>query len=766
MNSNERDALSPEVGGLGSSRLEFRFAGPDSMQNAVQRHNDQRAAELAEQSRRRDDSGKSMGGGPIFCKVRISGRDVISKYTSRDMDVETQLSVSSATDKEKEPAVAAPKCRHFQQSIPSSLDSLEPLESVPAWVQASGAMLMGVQPPLQQQQAQRVRVSEGKSKLQIPPCVQRWALKVPPKPSKRAAKTQPKRRVIPEELRQANSDAGDAGDAGDGSEKKANIQKAIEVLYREPTACFADVIPSPMMSQAIRVKVCEAPNISYFAAGQFMLQHRSLEPESTAPFFREDSDLEHEYKHREEYLCEVGSRPSCGSSQADATLATCHKRPMFCEVECGSRGVHLWRSLNPLRYTSQRSEETPASSSQHQVVPLPHKKSPAEKEKDELQTLHSRQPGGRDGKSSQAATATATATVPCQQPKRRRCRQMQLPVCSQSLEHLKCQKLGIYKKISLKQDRIIGALDRLQHSLLQLQVPECSSQERRKRERNAFEFCVRFSRNFLYPLKGMIDDVRRTPVTYFHSATSNEACQRVVSVYGLMHQSIATYQRQLRYFLLDKVPQKLSALMEMIYTLSNTCVEKGILDRQDPVVECLRERCTKFLSFIEDMQEERFKLAREQYRRVHRQPHPTQSVGKERKSKQKYDLKMCLNDHKMYEPRLVAKKKPQELKLKRGRVARTKAATSVARATESAADTAQSPEEVQTQVAMDDMAKAKLTEQQPAAGRDSRNAKLEDELQQALIDALRHVSTSEVHQVLDPLMRSIGAILDEKMPKH
>ncbi|XP_034659396.1 uncharacterized protein LOC117895677 [Drosophila subobscura] len=756
--SNERDALSPEVGGLGSSRFEFRFAGPDSMQNAVQRHNDQRAAELAEQSRRRDDSGKSLGGGPIFCKVRSSGRDVISKYTSRDMDVETQLSV------------AAPKCRHFQQRIPSEvcdeLDSLESLESVPAWVQASGAMLMVVQPPLQQQQAQRVRVSEGKPKLQIPPCVQRWALKVPPKPRKRAAKTQPKRRIIPEELRQANSDAGDAGDAGDGSEKRAIIQKAIEVLYREPTACFADVIPSPMMSQAIRVKVCEAPNISYFAAGQFMQQHRSLEPESTAPFFREDSDLEHEYKHREEYMCEVGSRPSCGSSQADATLANCHNRPMFCEVECGSRGVHLWRSLNPLRYTSQRSEETPASSSQHRVVPLPHKKSPAERETDELQTLHSRQPGGRDGKSSQAATATdtATATVPCQRPKRRRCRQMQLPVCSQSLEHLKCQKLGIYNKISLKQERIIGALDRLQHSLLQLQVPECSSQERRKRERNAFEFCVRFSRNFLYPLKGMIDDVRRTPVTHFHSVTSNEACQRVVSVYGLMHQSIATYQRQLRYFLLDKVPQKLSALMEMIYTLSSTCVEKGILDRQDPVAECLRERCTRFLTFIEDMQEERFKLAREQYRRVHRQPQPPQSVGKERKSKQNYDLKMCLNDHKMYEPRLVAKKKPQELK--RGRVARTKAPAGVARATESAADNAQSPEEVRTQVAMDDVPEAKLTEQQPAAGRDSRSAKLEDELQQALIDALRHVSRSEVQQVLDPLMRSIGAILDEKMPKH
>lgn len=39
--------------------------------------------------------------------------------------------------------------------------------------------------------------------------------------------------------------------------------------------------------------------------------------------------------------------------------------------------------------------------------------------------------------------------------------------------------------------------------LLELNVPD-NSLEKTKRQRNAFEFAVRFSRNFLYPLKGMV----------------------------------------------------------------------------------------------------------------------------------------------------------------------------------------------------------------------------------------------------------------------
>ncbi|EDW36723.1 GL15357 [Drosophila persimilis] len=104
---------------------------------------------------------------------------------------------------------------------------------------------------------------------------------------------------------------------GDGGCMKAHVQKAVKLEYREPKASFVDIIPSAMISQAIEVNVCQAVNTTNCAARQFMHQHRSLEPEPTSPFFREDSDLDHEYDDRSGYLCQLESRPSYNTSQTD-----------------------------------------------------------------------------------------------------------------------------------------------------------------------------------------------------------------------------------------------------------------------------------------------------------------------------------------------------------------------------------------------------------------------------------------------------------------
>ncbi|XP_030567278.1 uncharacterized protein LOC115767221 [Drosophila novamexicana] len=416
------------------------------------------------------------------------------------------------------------------------------------------------------------------------------------------------------------------------------------------------------------------------------------------------------------------------------------------------------------------------------------------------QTL-GRQPGGRDKEQQQAVVAipspqpqpqaelsTAMAAIAVQAPPAKNAtprRKARPVVCTRSLENLKYQKMSIYNKISLTQERIISALDRLQGSLLQLPLISNSSQEKQRRERNAFNFCVRFSRNFLYPLRGMIEDVRCTPVANFNSSTSNEASQRVVCVYGLMYHSIGRYQRQVRYFLLDKVPQKLSALIEMMYTLTNVCLEKGVLDRQDPVVECLQQRCTSFLTFIEDMQEQRFQLARETYRRLQRRVHGNgHGHGQARPGMhERYDLKMFLNDLKLYEPRLVPKERIEKRRprswLRKPKLlpdpnSSAQPVPGVILGQPAEIQPEQPTEDVPTHIECvqcgdyrgepsseldeepSEGQKHQLTNilallQQP--GREKR------ELHQQLLEAMEHVTKSQVREVLDPLVRSLGAML-------
>ncbi|XP_017129974.1 uncharacterized protein LOC108147753 isoform X2 [Drosophila elegans] len=632
--------------------------------------------------------------------------------------------------------------------------------------------------------------------------------------------------------------------------------------YHTPQAKWVDLVPSAMMSQAMNVDVCQAQHATPLSAYQFMEQHGSMAPEPLTPFFLEDSDLEHEYADRQGYMRYVEARPEHSSSDWDPVADQDQNQdervpanpvpsqPRFVELEKRPHRVSLLRSLSPMRYTSQRSQdqdniEVPPPELRHAPTSRMVKGQrpvgvQSRRTKGPGQRSHPSPPGaaspprtlrptGRTGGGDEAVALQPTTFVPStgnnatkcpneRQNKRRRTKP--LVVYSKSLEDLKFEKLGIYNRISLTQERIINALDKLQASLLQLQVPHCSAQERQKRQRNAFEFCVRFSRNFLYPLKGMIDDVRLTAVASFSSATSNEACQRVVCVYGLMQQSLHTYQRQLRYFLLEKVPQKLSALIEMIYTMTNCCLDKGVLDRQDPVVECLQERCTRFLSFIEDMQEERLKLARETLRRLHKQQGhqsqvqgqgqsqiqhdtgvhsyhrkkkslksvppriPTQPRQEKLRSHERYDLKMCLNDLKLYEPRLVPKERQQAEKrpqrMRRPRIntnSHTNTNTNThpnVTATPAVASGPTGPlgelpfdpetqGEVQTQMqkVVDGGTTSSLSTL-PTLGPMGQWSK-EEQLHRTLLDALHLVSRSQVQQVLDPLMRSLRGILDEKL---
>ncbi|KAH8318262.1 hypothetical protein KR074_000228, partial [Drosophila pseudoananassae] len=919
-----------------SGNFEFRFSGPESIPNAVKRYNALRGAELAQIRRQRDSGKQGVATMPRFCKVRHPGQDITSMVTSRDLDVVTQLSLdsepisnesgesndedtNSVDDRKRHDEVQSQET--YSVNDPQSMrlcggaDADEFSKAKSKGKKKNPQSLAKPKKRRIQNTKDKCHTFERLEELHREVCAELQSMEEPvpqsPVPNRTTAKKAMKTRrskVKKPKVEQYDFRPGDEGD-GDSSMVDPNLVSFED--YHHPEAKWVDIMPSAMMSQAIKVNVCKAQNATPLTAYQFMEQHGSLEPEPLGPFFLEDSDLEYEYADRQGYFRYREPRPRYPSSEDATDTDVDHiekiNAPCFVELEKRPYRLSLLRSLSPMRYTSQRSEETlrtqsPEDESRGGQTPkaqridmsllelqsspktgtnnkskgtatqratkgrtckgvgnktLVAKGNPTAKANTKSQTSRNRrpvksgifglaavsavgggsaeiapssfqvrQPGGSNMNASVTALLTQTplATSPERQGKRRRPRTV---VYSKSLEDLKFEKLGIYNKITMTQERIINSLDKLQNSLLHLQVPHCNAQERQKRQRNAFEFCVRFSRNFLYPLKGMIDDVRITSVASFNSATSNEACQRVVCVYGLMQQSIQTYQRQLRYFLLDKVPQKLSALIEMIYTMTNCCLEKGMLDRHDPVVECLLERCTRFMSFIEDMQEERFKLARETLRRLQRHGHvrghahalghprhhshsrshvkkkpktkavppkrvPTQPRQEKLRSHERYDLKMCLNDLKLYEPRLVPKEHQTGKKHQnrtQSRVRRIIRSTTNANSNPvglgptivelpSDLELQSNREEVQTQMQMgmagdraavsSSISNIALTAQGDAVANNSLawpeprvKEFREDQLHQALLDAFRLVSRSQVQQVLDPLMRSLGVVLSE-----
>ncbi|KAH8289676.1 hypothetical protein KR054_009048, partial [Drosophila jambulina] len=632
---------------------------------------------------------------------------------------------------------------------------------------------------------------------------------------------------------------------------RTNEQVCYEDYYL-PQPKWVDIMPSAMMSQGIKVNVCTCPAATPESAFKFMEQYGSMEPESLTPFFQEDSDLDHEFADRKGYLRYVEPRP-----RLDDDTDFCNKAPenvgspvdpCFVELERRPYKVSLLRSLSPMRYTSQHSElaQKPApipvpipSPSQAQAIDAevkvlatelnskkrrPRKVNTARSKpgsKANATPAKGRLPAGSqpEGKASlnpikqQAAApppataaasppAAAQTTMPKSQQKRRKV--SPLVIYSKSLENLKSEKMRIYNKISFTHERLIGALDRLQISLLQLpSAPQRSVQEQERRQRNAFEFCVRFARNFLYPLKGMIEDVRLTPVASFNSAMSNDASHRVMCVYGLMLQSLQTYQRQLRFFLLEKVAQKLSALIEMIYTMTNCCLEKNILARHDPVVESLMERCTRFLGFIEDMQEERIKLVRETERRGHiasmqqghhvqglprshhrrnqfkpsglalahpRQPrHPKQEKIR---SHDRYDLKMCLNDFKVYEPRVVPKERPRaaadKVLRRRRRNPQGTGTTPVADAPSELQSVVKDDVRTQVQIQAANKGGGDSTSSMSLAiveGHGKRSSRGVSPLREAMLEAVRRATPSQLQKVLDPMMRSLKTIMNEKTAK-
>ncbi|XP_058977856.1 uncharacterized protein LOC101888664 isoform X2 [Musca domestica] len=313
---------------------------------------------------------------------------------------------------------------------------------------------------------------------------------------------------------------------------------------------------------------------------------------------------------------------------------------------------------------------------------------------------------------------------------------------SKSIEDLKVEKTNIYKKMSGTQEKIIEVLDKLRIGLLELNVPD-NSLEKNKRQKNAFEFAVRFSRNFLYPLKGMLEDLKSTPMEQFNSLTSNEACLRVCNLFSLLLQSVNTYQKQLRYFLLDHVPQKLPILIEMIYMTTSQCREKQIFSPQDVILDSLQQRCMKFFDFLQDLQDGQLNTMRENHRKLTRD-----------KAKPKYDLKMFMNDLNMYEPKLVPKSSAKRGKCKPKRPIKSVPIEDL-------------PDDTIKEKPQEDTIATQI-EHVPLENKSSTNINLGSGdanppgLDKSVLEALQNLTKEQVRKVLEPMLKSLSLTLGKQ----
>ncbi|XP_049311564.1 uncharacterized protein LOC105227515 isoform X1 [Bactrocera dorsalis] len=530
----------------------------------------------------------------------------------------------------------------------------------------------------------------------------------------------------------------------------------------------------------------------------------------------EDSDLEYEMLEREQYTKYCGARPKneelTNNSNGSGGLAE------FVELESEIPNMNLsfLKNVSPLRYsdlTDEREEEKKAVLKQNQfkmviknrntksptptvekepsiatskdtkkkcakpknkpteeVKPNPRKKltarspdisSPAEKS-----SLGTPRSGGKRS-STTTPRPHKERNSQLNQISSNELRSMKNIILTKSIEDLKMEKMAIFAKMTSTQERIIETLDKLRISLLELYVPD-SHYEKTRRQKNAFEFSVRFSRNFLYPLKGMIEDLRVVSVEQLCSAVSNEATQRVHNIFTLIHQSLQTYYKQLRYFLLDQVPQKLNTLIELASTTVSICLEKQIFDRNDAIIECLQERCAKFLGFLEDMHEERFLTARDNYRKA--------SFDK---TASNYSLKMFMNDLNMYEPKLVPKnhynhrRKPKLRRVLKPSTTTTKAKsnTETAPVPQTSQMVITKPDGDQISTHINDLARSSGLFQSaqniavdPIAppAEPSMNSEELPTLNKALIEALQTVTKEQMRQVLQPIMQTLGSVIEKK----
>ncbi|KAL5277040.1 hypothetical protein ACFFRR_002331 [Megaselia abdita] len=175
------------------------------------------------------------------------------------------------------------------------------------------------------------------------------------------------------------------------------------------------------------------------------------------------------------------------------------------------------------------------------------------------------------------------------------------------IENMKNEKQGLLSRITEYQEKICDLLIKLHMSLDDTNnIPDTDRDiERSRKEKYVTEFTARFARNFLYPLDGAIKEVEDIDKADFLNILSNDPSTKVCALFGLLHQAVSTYYKQLRHLLLDNCPRRLDVLVKYISKTIEMSLTKRIFHKDDVLIVRLQEK-TRVLSLrLQEIKQQR-----------------------------------------------------------------------------------------------------------------------------------------------------------------
>ncbi|XP_058443133.1 uncharacterized protein LOC131425335 [Malaya genurostris] len=154
------------------------------------------------------------------------------------------------------------------------------------------------------------------------------------------------------------------------------------------------------------------------------------------------------------------------------------------------------------------------------------------------------------------------------------------PVSRKSL----VEEFDTFVKITELQKKVCLLIDDIRHCMGKVEEPEDELEER-KREKRTAEFLIRFQRNYLYQINRLEEDV------CVMARNSFEFVPKVYQLYKLICQGLKFYLKNMKYFVIGVNPEKLWTLGKQIVSSTKVCVQKGIFDEDDLIVDEINEKC-------------------------------------------------------------------------------------------------------------------------------------------------------------------------------
>lgn len=102
-----------------------------------------------------------------------------------------------------------------------------------------------------------------------------------------------------------------------------------------------------------------------------------------------------------------------------------------------------------------------------------------------------------------------------------------------------------------------------------------------------------------------IKEVEDIDKTEFLNILSNEPSAKVCTLFGLLHQAVSTYYKQLRHLLLDNCPRRLDVLVKYISNTLEVCLIKRIFHKDDVLILRLQEKTKQLSLKLQEIKQQR-----------------------------------------------------------------------------------------------------------------------------------------------------------------